>query len=130
MDSKSIRYNNVRILVREAGGISNFANKINKGQSQVSQFAGANPIKGIGSKVAREIEVAFDKPHGWLDAVYIDSTYIEAATIKPMSIPDQSRINKNIDYQALIDELTKLDEEGKLTPELTRALIAVARAAS
>ncbi|EOX7543267.1 LexA family protein [Acinetobacter baumannii] len=70
MDSKSIRYLNTRILVEQVGGVSNFAEKINKGQSQTSQFAGTNPIKGIGNKVAREIEEAFNKPHGWLDQVH------------------------------------------------------------
>nr|WP_314370021.1 S24 family peptidase [uncultured Acinetobacter sp.] len=72
MDSKTIRYNNTRILVEQVGGVSNFANKINKGQSQTSQFAGTTPIKGIGNKVAREIEDAFGKPHGWLDLLHDD----------------------------------------------------------
>lgn len=67
MDSKSIRYKNTRLLVDQVGGVSNFAEKIGKGQSQISQFAGTNPIKGIGNKVAREIEIAFTKPYGWLD---------------------------------------------------------------
>ncbi|TCB75573.1 hypothetical protein E0H89_11495 [Acinetobacter sp. ANC 3781] len=67
MDSKSIRYSNTRLLVDQIGGVSNFAEKIGKGQSQASQFAGTNPIKGIGNKVAREIEEAFGKSHGWLD---------------------------------------------------------------
>lgn len=67
MDSKSIRYRNTRLLVDQAGGVSSFAEKIGKGQSQASQFAGTNPIKGIGNKVAREIEEAFGKSHGWLD---------------------------------------------------------------
>lgn len=73
MDSKSIRYRNARVLVEQIGGISNFADKINKGQSQTSQFAGTNPIKGIGNKVAREIEDAFEKPHGWLDIPHEDT---------------------------------------------------------
>lgn len=73
MDSKSIRYLNTRILVEQVGGVSNFAEKINKGQSQTSQFAGTNPIKGIGNKVAREIEEAFGKPHGWLDIPHNDA---------------------------------------------------------
>ena len=70
MDSKSIRYQNTRLLVEQVGGVSSFADKIGKGQSQTSQFAGTNPIKGIGNKVAREIEEAFDKPHGWLDLLH------------------------------------------------------------
>ena len=74
MDSKTIRYNNTRILVDQVGGVSNFASKINKGQSQASQFAGTTPIKGIGNKVAREIEDAFGKPHGWLDVPHESET--------------------------------------------------------
>jgi len=73
MDSKSIRYRNTRILVDQVGGVSNFADKIGKGQSQTSQFAGTNPIKGIGNKVAREIEEAFNKTHGWLDIPHEES---------------------------------------------------------
>lgn len=76
MDSKTIRYINTRLLVDQIGGVSNFAEKIGKGQSQTSQFAGANPIKGIGNKVAREIEEAFDKPHGWLDLPHIEESVI------------------------------------------------------
>ncbi|MDV7526345.1 S24 family peptidase [Acinetobacter baumannii] len=88
MDSKSIRYLNTRILVEEVGGVSNFAEKINKGQSQTSQFAGTNPIKGIGNKVAREIEEAFNKPHGWLDQVHekLESIDFENNIISPFPI--------------------------------------------
>lgn len=82
MDSKTIRYKNTRLLVDLVGGVSNFAEKIGKGQSQTSQFAGTNPIKGIGNKVAREIEDAFEKSHGWLDILH-DS-------------PSSSQFNQNI----------------------------------
>lgn len=70
MDSKTIRYQNVRYLVEDVGGVSNFAEKISKGQSQTSQFAGSTPIKGIGNKIAREIEKVFGKEHGWLDVYH------------------------------------------------------------
>lgn len=88
MDSKTIRYKNTRLLVDQIGGVSNFAEKINKGQSQTSQFAGTNPIKGIGNKVAREIEEAFNKPHGWLDQVHgdIESTNLDNNIIVPFPI--------------------------------------------
>ncbi|MDC4585062.1 S24 family peptidase [Acinetobacter baumannii] len=88
MDSKSIRYLNTRILVEQVGGVSNFAEKINKGQSQTSQFAGTNPIKGIGNKVAREIEEAFGKAHGWLDQVHedIDLTKLDNNITAPFPI--------------------------------------------
>ena len=67
MNIKQIRYANARRLVSLSGGITAFANKIDKSQSQASQIAGENPIKGIGDKVAKQIEQAFDLPVGWMD---------------------------------------------------------------
>lgn len=67
MNIKQIRYTNARRLVSQSGGITAFANKIDKSQSQASQIAGENPIKGIGDKVAKQIEQAFGLPVGWLD---------------------------------------------------------------
>lgn len=84
MDSKSIRYKNTRLLVDQVGGVSSFADKIGKGQSQTSQFAGTNPIKGIGNKVAREIELAFDKPHGWLDLPHDDQNETDRNVSEPI----------------------------------------------
>lgn len=87
MDSKTIRYKNTRLLVEQVGGVSSFAEKIGKGQSQASQFAGTNPIKGIGNKVAREIESAFDKPHGWLDLPHEeDSNSSDANVSEPIPL--------------------------------------------
>lgn len=86
MDSKSIRYRNTRLLVDQVGGVSSFAEKIGKGQSQTSQFAGTNPIKGIGNKVAREIEEAFGKPHGWLDIPQEGTQTIEKNVSDPFPI--------------------------------------------
>lgn len=67
MDSKEIRYRNARLLVREADGISAFARKLGKSQPHVSSFAGEHPTKGIGAKIARDIEQAFGRERGWLD---------------------------------------------------------------
>ncbi|MFW2563851.1 hypothetical protein [Acinetobacter baumannii] len=102
MDSKTIRYNNTRILVDQVGGVSNFANKINKGQSQTSQFAGTTPIKGIGNKVAREIEEAFGKPHGWLDIPH-ETHRLDIS--KEVSGVNSSRYNKLISFFEQIDNL-------------------------
>lgn len=67
MNIKQIRYANARRLVSQSGGITAFANRIDKSQSQASQIAGENPIKGIGDKVAKQIEQAFGLPVGWMD---------------------------------------------------------------
>lgn len=93
MDSRTIRYKNVRYLVDFIGGVTNFADKINKSQSQASQFSGSNPIKGIGNKVAREIESAFGKDHGWLDAAHPELW-------EDFNIPDKQLQNQNEQIQA------------------------------
>lgn len=67
MDIKQIRYENARRLVDKAGGISAFGERIGKSQAQTSSFAGKSPSKGIGDKIARQIEEAFEMPRGWLD---------------------------------------------------------------
>lgn len=67
MDIKQIRYSNTRRLVNSVGGVGVFAEKIDKSPSQASSFAGENPNRGIGHKIARQIEECFGKPLGWLD---------------------------------------------------------------
>ncbi|MDM9639328.1 hypothetical protein [Acinetobacter nosocomialis] len=117
MDSKSIRYLNTRILVEEVGGVSNFAEKINKGQSQTSQFAGTTPIKGIGNKVAREIEEAFGKPHGWLDVLHE-----EDSSLLSNNLNASSSVVDNKELEALIKSLLYIDSQGKLSTDLIKAL--------
>lgn len=120
MDSKTIRYNNTRILVDEVGGVSNFANRINKGQSQTSQFAGTTPIKGIGNKVAREIEDAFNKPHGWLDVIHQEDSNLTSHNLNTLS----SDVDKK-ELEALFKSLIVLDSQGKLSKDLIKALMAI-----
>jgi len=67
MENKEIRYRNARALIAECGSITAFAEKLKKAETQVSGFAGINPRKGIGNKIARQIEVVFNKPAGWMD---------------------------------------------------------------
>lgn len=118
MDSKSIRYQNTRLLVKSVGGVSNFAEKIGKGQSQTSQFAGTNPIKGIGNKVAREIEEIFDKPHGWLDVPHTKINDISTPITPSQYEISKDRKVENKELQQLINTLESLDEKGKLSPQL------------
>lgn len=113
MDSKTIRYNNTRILVDQVGGVSNFANRINKGQSQTSQFAGTTPIKGIGNKVAREIEKAFGKPHGWLDIVHPELS--ESNDFVQSIIKDKYVHNETLDR--IVKKLEKLYDQNQLTEQ-------------
>lgn len=70
MDRATIRLRNVRALIKEAGGPADFARRVGMSDSQVGQVAGPKPTRGIGNIVAGRIEVAFNKPTGWLDAIH------------------------------------------------------------
>jgi len=67
MEIKDLRRANARHLALKVGGISAFAEKINKQQSQISHVIGEKPIKGIGDSIARQINEAFKMGRGWLD---------------------------------------------------------------
>lgn len=71
MDIHEIRRHNARLLAEKNRTLASFAEAIGRPATQVSRFMGKNPTRSIGSKIAREIEQAFDKPHGWLD-IYHD----------------------------------------------------------
>ncbi len=63
------RYKNVRTLLEaRALKLSQFAELLGKSPGQISAFAGINPHKNIGDKIAREIEKALNLPKGYLDS--------------------------------------------------------------
>src|SRR6476646_3109550 len=65
--SSSIRLDNLRELIKKAGGPAEAARKLDMDASQLSQIAGKNPVRNIGTTLARRIEQAFRRPEGWLD---------------------------------------------------------------
>jgi SOS-response transcriptional repressor LexA len=65
--SSSIRLENFRELINKAGGPTDAGRKLDMDASQLSQIAGKNPVRNIGTTLARRIEKAFRKPEGWLD---------------------------------------------------------------
>ena len=80
MDIKKIRHRNVRTLVMEiernasrdgkrSGALTRLAEMLRKSVPQVSRFAAEKPTTHIGDRIAREIEQAFGKEHGWMDHV-------------------------------------------------------------
>ena len=75
---EEIRFDNLLILIEEAGGITRFAEKAGKQQAQISQLVNKSPDsktkkpKAIGSKQAREFEVVANKETGWMDHDHSD----------------------------------------------------------
>ncbi len=64
---EAIRLINLQHLIKEAGGPARAAELLEMERSQLSQIAGRNPTRNIGSDMARRIETAWGKPKGWLD---------------------------------------------------------------
>lgn len=63
-----IRLQNARKIMKESGlDRTQFAEKIGMSYNLLSQYVGKNPKKNIGDDTAEKIEVAFDKPKGFLD---------------------------------------------------------------
>lgn len=69
MDNADIRRTNLRILIQEFGANS-VTEKLQMERSQLSQISGRNPTRNIGPTLARKIEIAFGRPHGWLDVAH------------------------------------------------------------
>lgn len=70
MDAPSYRTHHMRRLVAQAGGPAGWIRKhagTRWQQAQVSQWISESNPKGIGHKLARDLEVAMGLPHGYLD---------------------------------------------------------------
>lgn len=68
-----IRRANLALLVKEAGGVGRLAERLERDQSQVSQWLNASrnsatgTPRGMRSATCRFIEQKMGKPEGWLD---------------------------------------------------------------
>ncbi len=81
--SSAIRLQNLRNLIDKAGGPTDAARKLEMDASQLSQIAGKNPTRNIGTALARRIEQAFRRPEGWLDVPH-------------SQLPLQQRADRNV----------------------------------
>jgi len=81
--SSSIRLANFRDLIKKAGGPAEAARKLDMDDSQLSQIAGKNPTRNIGTALARRIEQVFRRPEGWLDVPH-------------SQLPLQQRADRNV----------------------------------
>lgn len=143
--SKEIRLHNARLLQSTLpGGQDEMCERLGKSQSHVSAFMGRNPRKGIGDKVAREIEAAFNLEAGWLDIWHDDlhqPSLLGVQTATPKQQPgvdakrrkDSSLLmiarNPPIDFALLEQCITDIEawcedeEEEELSPPEKAAVI-------
>jgi len=69
--AEEVRVWNMRFLAEELGGVSKFAEKLERSQSQISQLIGKNPNKTVERRLARIVEQKCRRPSGWLDAPHV-----------------------------------------------------------
>lgn len=113
---EEIRLENLRSLIAKLGGPESFSMKIGKTPNQISQLA--NEHKGIGSKIAREVEEAINLERGWLD-----NDHSRAAAGAP---PIEEKIYEAIRNDQALSILTKLTRTlERVSVDLGGALLAL-----
>lgn len=74
-DIYEIRLENARSLMRaEKLGPTAMGGRLDKSPNLISRMMGKNPTKTIGSRIARDIETAFNKPKGWMDQKHYEDS--------------------------------------------------------
>lgn len=82
MNINALRYQLLRAVMKERSyTVRKLADMIHRGESQCSSFAGSNPSKNIGEKMARHIEKSLNLPPTYLDDVRnLDGTINEKSS--------------------------------------------------
>lgn len=68
MDSKTIRRGNLDLLIDEVGTMKELAELAESDPNYLSTLK--NGHRGIGDDLARRLETACKKPHGWMDHIH------------------------------------------------------------
>ncbi|WP_454674859.1 hypothetical protein [Achromobacter pestifer] len=121
---EEIRLDRLRELVAEAGSIANLnrAAKRNERDATISQILNrwsgkSGKPKELGSDMARELEVAMNKPRGWMDNAPVSGVEWPFTEISPA------------DYSSLSDvERGKIEERAMMLIEAKRAKSPIAAA--
>lgn len=101
---KQIRINNLKSLVTEFGSVAAVARKTGKQDSQLNQIlngvkSSTGTPRGIGGKLARDLEKGCGKPEGWMDFTHsgdneaISQQNQEVTTIDNVKRDDVIEIN-------------------------------------
>jgi len=87
-----IRLSNTKKLMKDLGlSRTEFADKIDMSYNLLSQYIGKNPTKNIGDETAEKIELACNKPKGFLD---------QATGISPMSSSKDEAYISSLKFQS------------------------------
>ena len=67
VDIKEIRLKNLRLLIEEVGSAAELARRVKTDPAYLSQILSTKIKRALGGELARRIERAMAKPHGWMD---------------------------------------------------------------
>ncbi|MCZ6803261.1 MAG: hypothetical protein O7D86_04825 [Proteobacteria bacterium] len=100
----NIRRKNLRFLVKKEGGITRLAEKLSKSKSHLSQLTSSGASRGMGARLAREIERRLNLGMGWMDISHNKGS--NGILGKWDKLPDdiKSQIEGYIDWQLEIME--------------------------
>lgn len=72
LDSKEIRRRNLRQLIAEQGTATSLADKAQTSAAYISQILSPKTKAFVGDALARKLEAATKKPHGWMDTLHYE----------------------------------------------------------
>jgi len=108
-----IRLHNMRALAKQIGGITAMANRLDKTQGQISHLIGSNPIKNIGSRIAREVDNAFGLPEGWMDQDHTGAILDALPTGETDELSKQILVHlESLTHEQRLDVLRSVKEKG------------------
>ena len=92
MDINILRRNNLRRLVESYGGQKEFSEAAKVAPNQLNHVMGPNPIRNIGERLARKIELNLGLENGFLDDIKSDFNYEENVTFYNIEINESENL--------------------------------------
>ena len=78
LDSKEIRRQNLRTLIEESGTAAGLAEKAQTSAAYISQILSPKTKAFVGDALARKLENAMQRPHGWMDTLHYEGGHARA----------------------------------------------------
>ena len=102
MDIKQIRLQNLRSIILETGTIAKLARLSETAPAYLSQILNSLPTstgkpRSVGDKLARKLELAVNKPYGWMDKDHSDAANQQTFLQVPML--DLKQTKMHLDHQ-------------------------------